>query len=120
MNKTIDIGEGIGVELRRITYQSMEKIREVFQKSIARTTEKKSTSEDVAVSISSASEVWKAEQELLVLVCKSVTFTDDAGEVVRVDMTANPERVRELPYNTLALLMRSKDSPLALSAKPSP
>ena len=119
MSQTIDIGEGIGVELRRITYQGMEKIRQVFQESLARTSEKK-TNKAGAADIESAAKVWKSEQELLRLLCKVVTFTDDTGAVVRVDMTTNPEQVELLPYNTLALLMRSKDSPLALSAKPSP
>ena len=112
MNKTTDIGDGIGVEWRRITYQGMENIRQVYEATVNRSKQQDKKTAAVADSL-------KAEQELIRLLCKVVTFTDDTGEVVRVDLTANPEQTELLPFNTMALLMRSKESPLVLSAKPS-
>ena len=86
MNKTTDIGEGIGVEWRRITYQGLAKIQEIFERNQTRKTGE--------VNMSNAGKVWEAEQELIRLLCKVVTFTDDAGEVVRVDLTAEPRANR--------------------------
>ena len=114
MDKTTDIGDGIGVVWRRITYQSMAKIHEVYESAMARAAEK------AQGGTAKIAKVWEAEQELIALLCKSVTFTDDNGAVVTVDLTTDPERMRELPFNTMKLLMESKESPLVLSAKQSP
>ena len=114
--KPTDIGDGIAVEWRQITYQSMEQIQKVYLSAIERRKQSKQNEDDLAT----ISDVFKAEHELIRLVCKAVIFDGDDGERVRVDLIAHPEHTNRLPFKTGLLVIRSPHGPLVSSAKPSP
>ena len=117
-----DIGEGIAVEWRQVSYETVAKAQDIVEQAQKRNTERNALDEEAraAGAAEYARSSLKAEQDLVVLLCKAVTYDSDSGERVRVDLVINPADVVKLPMTTARLLLGSASSPLALSPKPSP